>query len=184
MLCLGARLAATGRQEGDWIECARAGWVHQRHLAPLEVFEPDPATVAARYLHTPYLWGGRESLGLDCSGLIQQAHEAAGILLPRDSDMQLAWAGAPIADWQRPGALARGDLVFWEGHAGIMLDAAQIVHANAWHMAVAIEPLGEAIARIRSLYADPVGAVRIDPAQRGRTPAWMQPGWIDRPAPL
>ncbi len=174
MLCLGAQVAATGRQEDHWIECARAGWVHERHLLPLGRFETDAAAVAERYLHTPYLWGGRESLGLDCSGLIQQACEAAGILLPRDTDMQLEWAGTPVEDWQRPGALARGDLVFWEGHAGMMLDAARFIHANAWHMAVATEPLEEAIIRIRHYYDDPVGAVRIDPARRGETPAWMQ----------
>jgi hypothetical protein len=44
--------------------------------------------------------------------------------------------------------LARGDLVCWRGHIGVMLDEARLLHANAHHMAVAIEPLADAIARI------------------------------------
>ena len=44
--------------------------------------------------------------------------------------------------------LARGDLVFWPGHVGMMLDGQRFIHANAFHMQVQIEPLAEAVARI------------------------------------
>jgi hypothetical protein len=55
------------------------------------------------------------------------------------------------------GEFARGDLVFWKGHVAIGLDAEQIIHANAFHMAVAIEPLDAAIERIRAAGSgDPV----------------------------
>ncbi len=178
MLCLGARVAATGRVEGLWIECARAGWVHARHLATIdEPLADDPAAVAERYAGTPYLWGGRESLGLDCSGLVQQSFEACGVMMPRDTDMQFAWSGAPVEGWQQPGMLQRGDLIFWDGHVGLMLDASSIIHANAWHMAVAIEPLVPAIDRIRSTYADPIGVRRINVrACRGQVPTWLAAG--------
>lgn len=174
VLCLGAKLVASGRVEGNWIECDRAGWVHARHIAPIDQLEDDPVAIAERYLHTPYLWGGRESLGLDCSGLVQQAYEAAGVLLPRDSDMQAAWAGLAIESWQVPGTLRRGDLVFWDGHSGLMSGPETIVHANAWHMAVAAEPLSHAVERIAPIYGPPTGARRIDISRaRREMPDWL-----------
>jgi cell wall-associated NlpC family hydrolase len=129
--------------EGAWSRAAGAGWIASRHLTPIGVAPDDYVAVAQQYLGTPYLWGGRDSLGLDCSGLLQQAFYATGRTGPRDTDMQQK-LGAD-AD---PAALARGDLVFWKGHMGVMLDAERLLHANAHHMAVAIEPLAEAVARI------------------------------------
>jgi cell wall-associated NlpC family hydrolase len=131
-------------EEGRFLRAARGGWFMAAHLAPIgRDHEADPAGVAMRFLGAPYLWGGRESLGLDCSGLVQQALLACGKACPRDTDMQAA-LGAAVA----PGELARGDLVFWKGHVAMMLDGERIIHANAHHMAVAVEPLAEATARI------------------------------------
>mgnify|MGYP003648356868 FL=1 len=173
MLSLGARLTITG-QEGDYVLAEQAGWVHTRHLALLGALETDPVAIADRYLHAPYLWGGRDSLGLDCTGLTQQAFESTGVCLPRDSDMQFAWAGDDVVDWKVSGALKRGDLVFWKGHVGIMTDAHRLLHANAWHMAVTREPLEQAIVRIRTQYAEPIGARRIDIGKlAGQVPHWM-----------
>ncbi len=170
MLCLGARVAATGRTVGDWVECTRAGWVHLCHLSELGRFETDPAGVAARYIETPYLWGARESLGVDCSGLVQQVFEACGVQLPRDSDMQAAWAGEPVS-----GALQRGDLVFWEGHVGILEDAGTLIHANAFHLGVAREPLADAIARIRTFAGEVTCVRRVDiAAAKGIIPDWLK----------
>jgi hypothetical protein len=140
-------------EEGRMRKLAGAGWVPVEHLAPIGVFETDHAAVAERFLGAPYLWGGRESLGLDCSGLVQQALMACGRACPRDTDQQAA-LGSPV---DRP-AFARGDLVFWKGHVAIGLDAARIVHANGHHMQVAIEPLDDAIARIAAAgYGEPTG---------------------------
>lgn len=140
---LGALVRVT-ETEGRLSRVDSAGWIASAHLAPIgAAFETDPATVAERFLGAPYLWGGRESLGLDCSGLVQQALFACGRAGPRDTDMQAALGAAIAQD-----ALRRGDLVFWKGHVAMMLDEARIIHANAWHMAVAIEPLAEAVARI------------------------------------
>jgi cell wall-associated NlpC family hydrolase len=131
--------------EGRLARVAGAGWMAAEHLSPIGRFARDPAAVAERYLGAPYLWGGRESLGLDCSGLVQQALLACGRACPRDADMQQA-LGRPIDR----GAFARNDLVFWKGHVAIGLDAAHILHANAHHMAVACEPLDGAIERIKA----------------------------------
>jgi cell wall-associated NlpC family hydrolase len=99
--------------------------------------------VAERFLGAPYLWGSRESLGLDCSGLVQQALMACGRACPRDTDQQERMGEAVARDEFR-----HGDLVFWKGHVAIGLDEARIIHANGHHMCVAVEPLDEAIARI------------------------------------
>jgi len=143
-LSLGARLAVV-RREGDFAVTDDGLHLWARHLAELSAREPDFVAVAERFLETPYLWGGRTSEGIDCSGLVQTALAAAGIDAPRDSDMLEAAMGAPVAV---DGPRARGDLVFWKGHVGIMRDAATLIHANGWHMKVAFEPLAEARARI------------------------------------
>jgi len=145
-------------EEGDFARGAGGVWFWRPHLAPIGLgFERDPAGVAERFLGAPYLWGGRDSLGLDCSGLIQQALYACGRACPRDTDQQAA-LGRDI----EPGELRRGDLVFWRGHVGMMLDETRLIHANASHMAVAIEPLAEAIERIEAKgYSRPVSWRRI-----------------------
>lgn len=138
-------LVAVEAQEGRLCRAASAGWIAAEHLAPIGVFETDLAAVAERFLGAPYLWGGRESLGLDCSGLVQQALFACGLPCPRDTDQQ-ANLGRAIGRKE----FGRGDLVFWEGHVAIGLDETRIVHANGHHMMVAIEPLETAVARIEA----------------------------------
>jgi cell wall-associated NlpC family hydrolase len=139
---LGARL--TVLREQDRFAVSPAGFLPARHLAPLDHRETDFVAVAGRFLGVPYLWGGKTNYGLDCSGLAQVALNACGIPCPRDSDMIERQMGHAIDLTQA----RRGDLVFWKGHMAIVRDAAAIVHANAFHMAVAVEPIEEAIARI------------------------------------
>jgi cell wall-associated NlpC family hydrolase len=138
-------LVAVEAQEGRLCKVAGAGWMAAEHLSPVGVFETDPAGVAERFLGAPYLWGGRESLGLDCSGLVQAALFACGLACPRDADQQ-ASLGHEIAREE----FGRGDLVFWRGHVAIGLDEARVVHANGHHMMVAIEPLETALGRIEA----------------------------------
>lgn len=173
-ISLGARLVSKDVREGRFLKVDRIGWIVEDQLSAIDEFETDPACVAEKYLHTPYLWGGRESLGIDCSGLMQQAFGACGVILPRDSDMQAAWCGAAISDWRMPGKLERNDLVFWKGHVGIMLDSERLLHANAHHMATAIEPLHQSIERIAKQYGEPLGARRIDlSAMQNLKPDWL-----------
>ena len=142
-LSLGAR-ATIARVDGDFAVTADGRHLSARHLAPAESCESDFVAVAERFLHAPYLWGGRTSEGIDCSGLVQTALTAAGLSAPRDSDMQAA-LGEPLPP---AAALKRGDLVFWKGHVAVMRDAATLIHASGWHMAVVSERLAEARARI------------------------------------
>ena len=140
-LPLGARLRITA-QAGDFLVDGEGRHFWARHLAPVASAEADFVAVAEKFEHCPYLWGGRTSEGIDCSGLTQAALTAAGIDAPRDSDM-LEKLGAPVS-----GALQRGDLVFWKGHVGVMCDPETLLHANGHHMAVVREPLAAAQARI------------------------------------
>jgi hypothetical protein len=147
-LSLGARLSIA-RMEPPFAVTTGGAYVPLVHLAPFATTEPDFVAVALRFLGVPYLWGGKTSLGLDCSGLVQIALAAAGIICPRDSDMQESAVGNPI-DAGNTAGLARGDLLFWSGHVGIMRNTSTLLHANAFHMAVTAEPLAEALARIRA----------------------------------
>jgi cell wall-associated NlpC family hydrolase len=136
------------RVNGDFAVSEAGGFIPARHLAPVAEHEPDFVAVAQRFIGTPYLWGGRSSFGLDCSGLVQVALQATGTECPRDSDMQAAF-GTAVPFSGDAGALRRGDLVCWKGHIGIVSAPGRLLHANAFHMAVADEPLDEAIARIQ-----------------------------------
>ena len=127
---------------------ALGSFVPTRHIAELGRNAPDFVAVAERFLGVPYLWGGKTRLGLDCSGLVQVAMSAAGLDCPRDSDMQQAELGGNVRVHADLDGLELGDLVFWKGHMGIMTDAFLLLHANAHHMAVAIEPLRAAVDRI------------------------------------
>jgi cell wall-associated NlpC family hydrolase len=144
-LPLGARIAVAHEHQGFAV-MSTGGHVPPRHLVPLPATEPDFVTVAERFVGAPYLWGGKTSLGLDCSGLVQVALTACGVACPRDSDMQEAALGQPAA----LSGLRRGDLLFWKGHVAIARDGSTLIHANAHHMAVVIEPLIEAVTRIKA----------------------------------
>ena len=157
-LPLGARLSITRLQ--DRLAVTRSGgYLPAPHLAPLDAAEPDFVAVAERFLGVPYLWGGKTALGLDCSGLVQVALTAAGVSCPRDSDMQEAALGALVAADRA--ILRRGDLIFWKGHVAIVRDGGTLIHANAFHMAVAIEPIAEVVARIRDADSEITSVRRI-----------------------
>ena len=139
-------------RQGDYVRIGEYQYVHQRHLEPL--LEKDFVAIAERFVGVPYVWGGKTAAGLDCSGLIQTALQAVGKAVPRDTDMMEKELGEPVR-----AASQRGDLVFWKGHMGVMLDETRLLHANAYHMQAAIEPLADAVARIEKI-SSPVTSIR------------------------
>jgi cell wall-associated NlpC family hydrolase len=161
-LPLGSRLAVT-RLEEPFAVTASGGYVPARHLAALDSTEHDFVAVAERFMGAPYLWGGKTSLGLDCSGLLQVALTACGVPCPRDSDMQETALGEPLASPLDLSKLRRGDLIFWSGHVAIVRDAATLLHANVFHMAVASEPIADAIGRIRARWGEVTSVRRLEP---------------------
>ncbi|BCH35921.1 peptidase P60 [Mesorhizobium sp. L-8-10] len=159
-LSLGTELVVTGAAETRgtaYALLASGEAVIARHIAPVGRHAADYVAVAEELLGTPYLWGGVSAFGIDCSGLVQLAMHMAGREVLRDSDMQAATAGEAFDPGLDFADLARGDLVFWKGHVGIMLDATTLIHANGHTMMVSREPLREAIDRIGYLYGGPTG---------------------------
>jgi cell wall-associated NlpC family hydrolase len=154
---LNSRLRVT--EEGvKWSRLADGRFAFSRHLARLGEHARDAAAVAELFANVPYLWGGKTQAGLDCSGLVQIALEAAGLPCPRDTDMMERSLGEALPSGIE-GELRRGDLVFWKGHVGMMLDAQSIIHANGHHMLTVIEPVVQCVARIASNHG-PVTSVR------------------------
>jgi cell wall-associated NlpC family hydrolase len=145
-LSLGARVRVV-EENGHFARLDDGGFMALAHLVPLGESEPDYVRLAERLIGVPYLWGGRTSAGLDCSGLVQLVLQRAGIEAPRDTDLQEEALGTPLPEGAEP---SRGDLVFWVGHVGLMADSTRLIHANGFHMAVGIEPLAVARARIQA----------------------------------
>ena len=126
-------------------------FIYTKHLKPVDLCEPDFVAVAEMFRHVPYYWGGKSVQGLDCSGLVQLALEASGVQALRDSDMQEQSLGTEMMVNDLDG-LKRGDLVFWNGHVGIMTDSETLLHANGHHMMTVAEPLKDAVERIARVY--------------------------------
>lgn len=163
LLSLGARVRVVGTAVTRGLDYALlddGSAMVARHLMPLGETVADWVAVAESLLGTPYLWGGRTSLGLDCSALVQLAAAEAGHVLPRDSDMQQAGAGEALDISGGLPELKRGDLLFWRGHVGILSDPGTLLHANGHTMSVALEPLDAALARIAATEWGAVTACR------------------------
>lgn len=142
---------AVAEIEGRFARLLDGGFIPAGHIATQgTVLQPDWAATAERFVNVPYLWGGRSSLGIDCSGLAQLALAAAGIAAPRDSDMQENGFGPALDIAPDYSNLRRGDLLFWKGHVAICQGNGRMIHANAGDMMVASGPIADIAARINA----------------------------------
>jgi len=135
-LVMGSYVNVTGSAQNGFMPLASGGWVYEKHLAIVGAYADDPVSVAESLIGAPYLWGGRSSMGIDCSGLVQLALASCGYRVLRDSWTQFKSLGRILEDGEPP---ARGDLAFFPGHVGWMLDNMHLLHANATNMAVTVD---------------------------------------------
>ena len=154
-LSFGSQVLVSGF-EGRFAVCDQ-GYVPRVHLKAMGQKLNDPVSVAMGFLGTPYLWGGNSRFGIDCSGLVQAACLACGIACPGDSGPQERELGELLP---KGSAYLRNDLLFWKGHVALVQDPETLLHANVHAMAVALEPLEAAIARIADQGDGPVTAHR------------------------
>ncbi len=146
-LSMNAKVTVIGA-EGKFVKIAGGGYLAASHLSPIDANASDFVSVAEEFLGVPYLWGGRDARGVDCSGLLQMCLERCGIACLRDTDLQETTLGQQLPDPQNLSVLQRGDMIFWRGHVGIMTDAHTLLHANATHMRTVTEPVADAVHRI------------------------------------
>jgi cell wall-associated NlpC family hydrolase len=116
------------------------GWIFKDHLKKISELDAqrDHVIPALKFLGCPYLYGGRSPQGLDCSGLVQLAMQYCGMECPRDTKDQIE-----IGTRVLPDNITRGDLVFFKGHVGIMIDREHILNATARTMDVRIEKINQ-----------------------------------------
>ena len=133
------------KKKGKYSLIKNLGWCPSLDLVNLKASKFNHINLSKQYLNTPYLWGGRDSLGIDCSGLIQNLHQISNKPFPRDTDMQEIFVTNEVKSEKN---LKAGDLVFWKGHVAMMVDSKNIIHANAFHMRTTIESLSTAKKRI------------------------------------
>lgn len=160
-LSLNAEVAVERQHDGFAV--TPAGYIFGRHISPKDQLTEDVVECALDFLGIPYLWGGRTSFGIDCSGLVQEAFLCAGMTVPRDADLQEKSIGQRINEDNSLNGLRRGDLIFWDRHVGIMVDGQTLLHANAHHMCVAEEPLSKAVERIAAVEGPVTSIRRPDP---------------------
>jgi cell wall-associated NlpC family hydrolase len=147
-LSIASSLTVVGEQ-GSYSRLAGGGWLYTKHLQPIAEISPDFVATALEFLGTPYYWGGRSSIGLDCSTLVQLSLACAGLKVLRDSYQQATSLGEKLNGLPGEVVLERGDLVYSPGHVAIMLDGAHVVHANGFTMSVAVETLAALEGRVR-----------------------------------
>jgi cell wall-associated NlpC family hydrolase len=165
-LSFGAQVAVVD-VEGEFARLATGEFAFAQHLREAGARELDFVAVAERFLHTPYLWGGKTSLGIDCSGLTQIALVAAGVAAPRDSDMLEREIGTTVEIRPDLSGLRRGDLIFWRGHVGMMVDPARLLHSTAYTMTTYLEPLAVAEERIRTKTFGAITSIKRLPSPAG-----------------
>ena len=148
-LPMGSRLVVEDIKS-DWAEVSildkelKIGYVPTKHIVCLDHIVKDWVTSAQKLEGVPYKWGGRDSVGIDCSALLQLSYQTYGKAIPRNTSEQIKLRKKNI---KCINYLERGCVVFWEGHVGVMIDNLNCIHANSFNMQTKTEPLSQIIKR-------------------------------------
>lgn len=150
-LTLGSQLCIE-KIEDEWAKTyflvnnmIKVGYIPTKHIVEIDHKISDWVAVAQSLEGTPYKWGGRDTVGLDCSALLQLSYQTYGQVIPRNTSDQVNLEKPNISELNN---LRRGCVIFWEGHVGIMVDRFNCIHANAYHMKTVTEPLIDIINRM------------------------------------
>ena len=144
-----SKLCVEAQHKQSFIALQTGGYIWATHVLTCDQFIKKNALQLAQthFLGAPYLWGGCSPDGVDCSGLIQALALAKGIRLPRDSGDQENFLEHTITRQTRQS----GDLVYWPGHVGILVDSDTVLHATAHSLSCTQEPLIDVEARAGKL---------------------------------
>ena len=137
-----SRLSVTQEQKGDFTKVDNGKWIFTNHIKSLSNFpyKLDTIELAKSFLGTPYLYAGRSVFGIDCAGLIQILMMAQGYSYPaRDCCDQETTLGEAVSHDD----IQAGDIVYFEGHVGLMIDDKHILNATSRHMTTLIENLSD-----------------------------------------
>ena len=150
-LPMGSQLAIKKIKSG-WAETyffledkIQVGYVPSSHIVYCKHKVKDWVAMAQQLEGIPYRWGGRDTVGIDCSALLQLSYQTYGQMIPRNTSQQVKLKKKYVDDVND---LKRGCVIFWEGHVGIMVDRLNCIHANAFHMKTVTEPLINIINRM------------------------------------
>lgn len=147
------------------------GWMHECELVPVDEIALDFVDAAELNRGSPYIWGGRDSVhGIDCSGLVVNALLTVGIRVPHSANLMRNIVGEEVELVDDRYPFKRGDLVFWPGHVGIMLNERDMLHAignrpSGIAMRTVVEPVDRAILYYRNFEEKGIAAVRRLPAK-------------------
>lgn len=134
--------------KNGFLKVGELGWIPAEHVQPLPSLKQraDYVSHALTLLGTPYRYGGRSTLGMDCSGLVQTVLTRSGFSkIPRDADMQER--SPRLGQKIDPANAQRGDIVFFPQHVGIMIGPDMIISATEKFAGVVIEALQDLTAR-------------------------------------
>ena len=136
----------------------KTGFIPKVHLISKQQKLNKWIDTSIRFENSPYLWGGKNVLGIDCSALVQVSLEASGLIIPRNTNEQLLFNSSKLKYTK---SIKKGCLIFWKGHVAIAITENEIIHSNAFHMSVKIEKLSEAINRINKTEGDIIGIKQV-----------------------
>ena len=135
--------------KNNWAEIAldqnKTGFMPANHLNSIKNITMDWINTAKNFKNTPYLWGGKTYLGIDCSGLVQISLMTSGIFIPRDSFDQLLFNSK---EFKAAKYISKGCLVFWKGHVAIATSSETILHSNSFKMSVIEESITDVLNRL------------------------------------